>query len=360
MINGLRQAGVEVVECNVKLWKGIEDRVSAASGGWANPRFITRVIKTYVLLLRQYRAVGHYDIMIVGYPGQFDVYLARVLTWLRRKPLAWDILMSIYLVAVERDLERRSRFTVNLIRRIEYWAFRLPDRLISDTREYVRWFGQFYAVDPARFCIAPIGTDEQVFRPLAVARPPDQPFTLLYYGTFIRNHGVPTIIEAARLLRDYPDIRFVLIGDGPDKNISTALARKYGLSNVEFIDWVEQSELPGHIAAADVCLGVFSTTQQSLITVHNKIYEALAMRKPLITGDSAAVRDNFVDGEHLMLVERANPQALAEAIVRLQHDPALRERLAAQGYQFFCEHFTSSKLGEGLRAHLEALAAKRK
>ena len=99
MINGLRQAGVEVVECNVKLWKGIEDRVSVASGGWANPRFIARVIKAYILLLRQYRAVGHYDVMIVGYPGQFDVYVARVLTWLRRKPLVWDILMSIYLVA---------------------------------------------------------------------------------------------------------------------------------------------------------------------------------------------------------------------------------------------------------------------
>ena len=357
MIDGLRSTGADVVECHVPLWTGIDDRVRATSGGWIKPRFMLRVIKTYLALLRRYRSVGVYDVLMVGYPGQFDVYFARLLAGLRHRPLVWDILMSIYLVAIERDLDRRSRLTVGLIRQLERWALRLPDRLIMDTPQYIEWFQRFHGVRPERFDLVPIGTDDITFHPLDIEPDATQPFTLIYYGTFIRNHGVPVIVEAARMLKDEPDIRFVFIGDGPEKLKVVALATHYALENVIFIDWMKRDELPHYLAQADVCLGVFGTTQQSLITVHNKIYEALAMRKPLITGDSAAVRSNFINGEHLLLVSRTDPHELADAIKCLQRDPDYRARLAAQGYQRYCASFTTQRLGEVARAHLDRLVA---
>ena len=77
MIEGLRRAGVEVIECHETLWHGIEDRVQVTSGGWISPAFLWRVLRTYGHLLAKYLKMGPYDIMVVGYPGQFDVYLAR-------------------------------------------------------------------------------------------------------------------------------------------------------------------------------------------------------------------------------------------------------------------------------------------
>ncbi len=117
MIEGLRCNGVEVVECHESLWRDIEDRVQAAGGGWVHPAFWWRVLRTYARLLRRYCTVGAYDVLIVGYPGQIDVFLARLLSWGRRKPLVWDVFMSIYLIAVERHLDDRGSFTVVLLRR---------------------------------------------------------------------------------------------------------------------------------------------------------------------------------------------------------------------------------------------------
>jgi glycosyltransferase involved in cell wall biosynthesis len=293
--------------------------------------------------------------MLVGYPGQFDVYLARLLTWLRRKPLVWDIFMSIYLIAVERGLHQHSRLTVWAIRQIERFACRLPDRLILDTTEYVEWFGRTHGVKSDRFRLVPTGADDRVFQPLETPQPDPRFFTILYYGSFTPNHGVPVMIEAARLVGDDPNIRFVLIGNGPEKDRVQALAQHYRLTNVAFIAWVDQAELTRHIARADVCLGVFGVTPQSMMTVQNKIYEALAMRKPVITGNSATIRASFQNEEHLVLVSRTDPRELADAIRHLQREPETRQAIACKGYQRFGESFATQKIGERTRSYLEQI-----
>jgi glycosyltransferase involved in cell wall biosynthesis len=355
MIEGLRRNGVEVIECHESLWRGIEDRVQAASGGWLRPAFIARVVRTYWRLLRAYHKIGDYDVMMLGYPGQLDVYLARILTWLRRKPLVLDVFMSLYLIASERGLTARHSITGRLIYWMEKLALRLPDLLIQDTAEYVEWFQEIYGLDAARFRLVPTGADDRIFRPIEVDNHDDSLFRVLYYGTFIPNHGVEYIIEAARILQDEPDIRFELIGDGPMKAQAVALAKEYGLTNVSFVDWVDKHALPRKVAEADVCLGVFGTTPQSMMTVQNKIYEGLAMGKPVITGEGPAVRRALVHGEHLYLCERANPRALADAVCALKVKPDLRQCLAESGYHLYHARFNLQHNGARFAAYLHEL-----
>jgi glycosyltransferase involved in cell wall biosynthesis len=352
MIEGLRRNNVEVIECHEQLWYDIKDRIQVASGGWLRPAFLWRAIRTYYRLILAHRQVEDYAIMVLGYPGQLDVWLARVLTWLRRKPLVLDVFMSIYLIASERGLVARYPFTGWLIHLAEKWACRLPDRLILDTAEYVEWFCQTYGLDPNRFYLVPTGADDRVFRPLPVPKRCDEKFDLVYYGTFIPNHGVLNIVEAARILQDEPDIRFELIGEGPTKTEALALARRHGLGNVTFPGWVDKDELPRRVARADVCLGVFGTTPQSQMTVQNKIYEGLAMKKPVITGDSLTVNKALTHGQHVYLCERNNPQSLANAILTLRDDPALRDRLAEAGHRRYQREFTTAALGQLIAEHL--------
>lgn len=353
MIEGLRYNGVEVVECHEPLWQGIEDRVEAASGGWARPSFAWRALRVYGRLLRKYRRVGDYDVMVLGYPGQLDVPLARLLTWLRSKPLVLDLFMSIYLIAQERGLTRRSRLTACLIRGLEWLACRLPDLLILDTEDYVAWFQEHYGIDPARFRLVPTGADDLVFRPVEPHRRDDGLFRVLYYGTFIPNHGVETIIEAARLLQNDPDIHFELVGDGPDRERAEALAKGYRLTNITFTGWMDQGKLLHKIAEADVCLGAFGTTPQSLMTIQNKIYEGLAAAKPVVTGDGPAVRRQMVHKEHLYLCERADPVSLAEAVRVLKADPGLRRHLAERGHRLYREQYDLKHNGARFAAHLQ-------
>lgn len=358
MIEGLRRNDVHVVECHEALWAGIEDRVQAVSGGWKKPAFWLRVLRTYTRLLRKYWPLrNQYDVLVVGYPGQFDVYLARLLSWWARKPLVWDIFMSIYLIALERGLDQRSRFTINLLRIVERWACRLPNRLILDTAEYVTWFGETHGVPAEHFRLTPTGADSSRFHPLPTAAPcaASRRCTVLYYGSYIPNHGVAAIVEAARLLAGESEIRFEMIGQGPDRQHAQEQATQSGLSNIVFIDWLDQADLVKHIGCADICLGAFGQTPQSLMTVQNKIYECMAMGKAVISGDGPAVRQAFCDGEQIVLCTRGDGQALAEAIRRLQRDPTLRQRVAEQGHAAFVAHYTVEKLGERLRGHIEEL-----
>ena len=345
MIEGLRRNGVEVIECHEPLWRGIEDRVETAGGGWTQPAFWWRVLQTYIGLLRRYRKTGAYDALIVGYPGQIDVFLARLLSWWRRRPLVWDVFMSIYLIALERHLDDRSSLTVEMLRRIERLACRLPDLLILDTAEYVAWFGAAHGISPERFRLVPTGADDRVFRPQATAEADDGIFRVVYYGTFIPNHGTETIVEAARLLADRSDMRFELIGEGPDKPKIQALAQSYRLSNVVFVGWMAQDELVALVARADVCLGAFGTTPQSLMTVQNKIYEGLAMAKPVITGDGPAVRATLTHGENVYLCRRADPVDLAQAVSILHDDVGLRRRLGENGHSLFSMQFDLTNNG---------------
>lgn len=355
MIEGLRRNGVEVVECHETLWHSIDDRVQIASGGWKQLAFLARVVKTYMRLLWQYCQVGDYDVLVVGYPGQLDVFLARLLAWLQRKPLVWDVFMSVYLIAWERGLGQKGYLNLWLLRGLEYMAYRLPDRLIQDTDEYVAWLCRMYHLQSDRFRLVPTGADERVFYPIKIPAEITV-FRVLYYGTFIPNHGVLYIIEAARCLVNEPNIQFELIGDGPEKAHAVALAEEHQLTNITFTEWMPQAELTHHIAAADVCLGAFGDTPQSLMTVQNKIYECMAMGRTVITGDSPAVRSAFTHTQQIYLVNRYESAALAEAIVVLRDNSALRQKLAKAGRTAFNAHYTLLALGGRYKNHLAETA----
>ena len=345
MIDSLRSNGVDVRECHQSLWKGEDDRVTVMKGGWKNLQFWKRLVLAYVRLLIKYLKEENYDVMVIGYPGQFDVYLARVLSWLRGKPLVWDVFMSVFLIASERGLERKNWIMMNLLRWIEWLGLRLPDLLIQDTPDYVTWFCNTYGLPADRFRLVPTGADDRIFKPIERINGDNNPFRVVYYGTFIPNHGVSKIIEAARLLEAEADIHFELIGSGPELPIAKELVKAYDMKNVAFLDWLDKPALVQRVGTADLLLGAFGNTPQSLMTVQNKIYEGFAMKKPVISGDSPTVRSSFEHRKQLFLVDRDDPASLADAILTLKKDPQLRRDLACEGYKIFKNKYSLDSLG---------------
>ncbi len=356
MIAGLRLNGVIVIECHETLWQGIDDRVRVVSGAWMKPSFWWRIIITYCRLLKNYLRVSDYDILIVGYPGQFDVFLARILTWIKHRPLVWDVFMSIYLISVERGLDKQNKLSIKLLHLLEATGLKLPNLLILDTSEYIRWFEQNYRIFPERFRLVPTGADDRIFLPLTQGTSLDGKFRILYSGTFIPNHGIMHIVEAAKLLVNEPLILFEFIGDGPELEKAQQFVITNQLTNIHFSGWMEKDQLIQRISQADICLGAFGTTPQSLMTIQNKIYEAIAMGKPLISGDSPAIRQVFIHGEHIYLCERASGKSLADAILVLFGDPILRERIARNGYHLYKEKYDLLHNGKRFMTHLAEIA----
>ncbi|MEW5871898.1 MAG: glycosyltransferase [Chloroflexota bacterium] len=363
LIHSLRLAGVDVIECHEALWHSVEDRVQVASGGWLRPRFWLRVFSAYRNLLRKYRQIGNYDVLVVGYPGQYDVFLARLLSWWSKKPLVWDVFNSMYLVMLERGIAKRHGFTAGLVRFLEKTATHLPEMMFLDGSEFVAWFHKIHAVSPQQFRIIPMGADKNelpgLLPPDFLNTPNDEKFRMIHYGSYITNHGVETIIEAAHILEKETHFVFEMIGDGPEKAKAVNLAKSYQLKNLVFTPWLGRPELARKIADANVVLGSFGKTLQASLTYNNKILEALSLKKAVINGTSPANPSSLIHGQHLYLVERADPQALAEAILTLQADPRLCQQLGENGYRILCEHFDALPLGQLYQRHLAELLAGR-
>ncbi len=355
MIAALKSAGVDVTICHENLWHSIEDRENVTAGGWRSPKFWWRVIKAYLKLIIKSFSIGKFDVMVLGYPGQFDVFLARIICFFTRKPLVLDVLMSLYLVAsAERFLEGSQHSAVNFIKRTEKKALEIPDLLIQDTPQYVQWLNQTYGIETERFKLVPIGADDNVFKPTDQTEITKDKFRILYYGTFIANHGLDLIIEAIELLASSNDIEFLFIGEGPEKARILQQVETKNLENVTFFGWCTQEELVEQIGRSDLCLGAFGSTPQSMMTVQNKIYECMACAKVVIAGTSPAISHQFTDEMELKMCERTG-ESIAEAILYLKENPVLVEQIGQNARQAFVENYSITALGKTYRKHLETL-----
>jgi len=359
ILKGLQsQPDVEVHICHAPLWRGIEDRVAQASGGWRNPAFWRRVAGAYRHLIRAHRQTPDYDVMLIGYPGQFDAYLGRRLAHARGRPVALDILMSLHLVAEERGLTAAHPTTARLIYRLERGGLHRPDLLIAENPEYGGYIAEKYGLPMERFRFVPHGADETVFHPRPL-RPPDDHFRVSYHGGYLPSHGMDAIIGAADLLRDEAGIRFHFYGSGPEKERIVDRAKALTLPNVTFHGFIDQEELLDNLAQAHVCLGVFGTTRQANFTVQNKVWEGLAMGRPVISGDSPTIRAALADRREVYLIARDDPAALAAALRELRDDPALREDIAAAGHARYLAGNSIPAIGRQVKeALLAAVAAK--
>ena len=303
----------------------------------------------------------HEDVDLVWVPcfRQRDLLAARRFAHRRSIPLVFDPLISAY----DKQVNEREKFAEGsaaarkLLAR-ERRQFAGADLVIADTVGHASYFHETLGVPRERLLVLPVGADESLFRPApprAIGQ--DEPVRVLFYGSFIRLHGVPTIVAA---LRDYagPPIQCRFIGAGPMRAEAEAALRDIDPARVgvAFEDWLAFETLPQRIAATDLVLGIFGTTPKALRVVPNKVYQALAMGRPVITAQSPAYDASFRSGEPTAL--GFVPPGDAGALARLLETwVGARETLAARGQaasRLFGRAFAEAQLRERLRSGLAA------
>jgi len=173
--------------------------------------------------------------------------------------------------------------------------------------------------------------DEERLAPQRYAAPKrdDDLFVLVYHGTLDPNFGVDLAIRAVARLRDsIPGLRLRIYGEGPQRPSLEALVAELGVDDRVWFSrrFLPIPELLPCIAAADA--GVVAIRRDAFrdLTHCNKMYDLIAMRKPVIISRTRAVEAYFGD-DCFALFESGDDRDLARAIARLHADPALRERL---------------------------------
>ena len=154
-------------------------------------------------------------------------------------------------------------------------------------------------------------------------------FVIGYIGTHGMAHGLVNVLDAAEELSNDPEILFLFVGGGAEKGDLLDVARSRGLKNVVFKPTQPKSMMRDVWSMCDIALVHLKNSPIFGEVVPSKIFEAMAMGKPIIlvspTGEASDLILRHGVG---CWVEAARPKQLAQVVKKLSSDVDLLERLS--------------------------------
>jgi len=346
----VRAAGYELVELHEPVWEKTRDKGSAYFGPLGLLAGGLRWLAAAARLSWRWLTGGGAPVVLVGFNGQLDIVLLRLLAPRHGPHVVFAPLVSVTETLVEdRGVYRYGSPGARFLAALDRLTCRLADVVVADTQEHRRYFIDVLGFEPARVAVSHLGVDNRAFRaelPLPSRRDladGDEPLEVLYFGQYQPLHGLEVVTDAVGRLSRRGDLRFVFIGTGEDRPRIEAELRATRAA-VEFIDWVAYDRLGARIAEADIVLGVFGSSAKAKMVIANKVYEAAALGKAVVNADYAAVREVFEHDRDIVLCE-PDGASLAGAIGRLADDEGLRRRVGGGAHAVMRERFRDASQG---------------
>ena len=297
----------------------------------------------WLLLTRRH----HYDVVILGFLAQPLFPFVRLLT---RKPILADVYFSLYDTVVHDKGVMGPRHPVSwLARFLDRYTCRRSLAVFTDTQAHAAYLAEATRRPLAHFHRIWISAQTDIFRPLRRISSAGEacPFAVLFYGGFIPLQGVDVIIRAAALLHD-ANIFFHIVGNGQTYADCRQLDADARNPNTRFHGWQPQARIMELATRCHLVLGVFGATPKASRVIPNKVFEGLAMGKPVLTAETPAIRELLTPGDDVLTCPAADPAALADKLCWCSaHRPHLEE-IGASGYRTFSRHASPAVLAADL------------
>ncbi len=165
-------------------------------------------------------------------------------------------------------------------------------------------------------------------------------FLIYYGGIFGYAQGLEVILFAADKLRNNPSIKFILMGDGPERNKLLNLKKDLKLSNILFYDPMPKGMMPEIINSIDVGVIPLKNIELFRGAIPSKIFEIQALKKPILIGIEGEAYELFIkQGKGGLSFKPENSEDLAVKILTLYESPSLIRQLGEDGYKYVKENF---------------------
>jgi len=294
-------------------------------------------------------AVGACDVVIATSPQFFVAAAGYIVSRLKRRKFVFEV-RDLWPDSIEAVGAMSNQFILRLLRGIEEFLYRRADKIIAvaySTRNILSERG----VPESKIHVIPNGADINLFRPGPRENHirdkygiDDSGFVVSYIGTHGMAHGLQTVLDAASRLRDNKRFRFLLVGEGAEKEKLMSLAKGYALNNVMFINQQPKDVIPYFYQASDVCLVPLIDQPLFAAVIPSKMFEIMSCGRPIVLG---------VRGEACSLLERANAgitiepentDQLINAILSLYKNKDLADSLGSNGRGFIEKYFSREKM----------------
>ncbi|MBE0648270.1 MAG: glycosyltransferase family 4 protein [Bacteroidales bacterium] len=170
-------------------------------------------------------------------------------------------------------------------------------------------------------------------------------FVAFYGGILGHAQGLEVILKAAVELADEKRIKFVIAGEGPLKKELMDQSEHLGLANVTFLPAYPKQRMPDVISEIDISIIPLRKLDLFLGAIPSKIFESLAMGKPILLGVEGEAKELFINQGYCGLAFKPeDPASLTEELRLLFSDKALYDRLSKNAYFYVSENFNRDKI----------------
>ncbi len=240
------------------------------------------------------------------------------------------------------------------------FLYRNADHIVVVTPAFKEYLVRHWRVAPERISVIENGVEAELFSPrmesdLRTELGADGKFVVSYIGTMGNAHGLQILVEAAAQLQNSaPDIMFLLVGEGAEKEQLVSLVRSRGLTNLRFVDQQSREKIPAYICASDACAVLLKKNEIFKTVIPSKMLEFMSCARPVILGVEGQARKILEEARAGICIEPGNPSELKQAILRLAGDEQLRETLGRNGRRHVLQNFSRRQTA---MAYLEVLNA---
>ena len=305
----------------------------------ANAGFLRRVLDYVSFMISAFFA-GLFerrpDVVIGTSPQFFCAVGAWGLATARRVPFVMEVrdLWPESIVAVG---ALKPGFWINRLEQLELLLYRRARHVVVVTRAFKDNLHRrgiprgkisvvFNGVDLNQF--GPTPRDEALAKELEL----DDCFVAGYLGTVGMAHAVSTLVEAAALLDDRPDIRILVVGAGSNWSQVSRLREERNVENVILLGSQPRSSMPRYWSLCDAAIVHLRDTPLFETVIPSKIFEAMAMQRPIVIGlpkgEATAIVESTGSG---VVVPPEDPKAMADALRALSRDPIRAKEYAEAG-----------------------------
>jgi glycosyltransferase involved in cell wall biosynthesis len=249
-----------------------------------------------------------------------------------------ELMMTIF------NLDKASR-GVRLLTRLEKWSIARADLVITVNAVCKRIFGA-RSCPPEKIGVVMNSPDEVIFPFQAaqssglISRTPPKRFVMMYHGSLVERNGLDLAVEAlARVRAAIPNAELRIYGrKTPFLDSVMTKARNNGLA--ECVAYLGPRSLEGLVREIETCnLGLIPNHRSAFAEINTptRIFEYLALGKPVIAPRAAGISDYFADGS-MIFFELGDAHDLAEKIEYAFSHPAEISETVRRGQQVYREH----------------------
>ena len=313
-------------------------------------RILLMAFRELVIVLKQHKSGPAFDVLFVPYPSLPLLLLLSFLPRRYRPRVVADAFISIYDTVVnDRKMLDEQGFLASWLKGTEKRALHAADVVLTDTECNRRFMEQTFLLPAGRVRALPLATDEYHYHPTPYDVM-DGDCTVLFVGTFVPLHGVETIAQAMLLLGKEAGIGFRVFGDGQGADAMDEVLRS-GECKLEWQrEWMGAESLATEVENADICLGVFGTTEKAARVWPLKNYAAMRIGRAIVSESTECLPGLGGNDDELpvCMVPAGDAAALADALLYLARNPAERIKMAESARRYYQNHMSNEKVLNGL------------